>query len=184
MAETYYIDGYNVLHKDSALSTLAGQNLEAARDALVEAVSRWCAIHGYRACVFFDGQGRAAERIPGGPGQPHIEVVFTASHLSADALIERGVYTAEDRQAVVVVSGDRSIRDLCLGMGALSMTPEHFLSMLHAARPGAYQLRPSAGRGTRLGAMEDLVDEAARHQLDALRERLRDKQSPKRPDQS
>lgn len=174
MAERYYIDGYNVLHRDPTLSALAREDLEAAREALVEAVGRWCSRGDYRACIFFDGQGLQAHQLPPDPGRPNVEVVFTAAHLSADALIERGVYKAEDRQQVVVVSGDRGIRELCLGMGALSMTPEHFLAMLHAPEEAARRAQ-TGQEGRRMGAMEDLVDEAARHQLQALRDRLRRK---------
>lgn len=166
MAEIYYIDGYNLLHANPEWSALAGESLEAARETVVEAVSRWTIARGGRACVFFDGRGRRPERFGPDAGRPAVEVVYTSSHLSADALIERAVYTAEQRHNVVVVTADRGIRDFCLGLGALSMTPDHFLGGLAAPLPQ----RPSARPGSNVGQIEDRLDEHSTRRLRELRE--------------
>jgi predicted RNA-binding protein with PIN domain len=150
MPERYFIDGYNLLHADPAWSALAQEDLEAARESLVESVSRWCARLGHQACVFWDGQGRMYERVAPDPGRPGIEVVFTSSRLSADALIERGVYAARKRDSVIVVTSDRGISDFCLGLGALTMRSANFLALLGelppAVRPSASQARDGLGR--------------------------------------
>ncbi len=168
MSEIYYIDGYNLLHADAAWSDLADRNLEAARDTVVEAVNRWTIHHDCRACVFFDGQGRRHERFPGDAGRPKVEVVYTSSRLSADALIERGVYTAERRHSVIVVTADRGIRDFCLALGALTMTPDHFLTALGMA----VTPRPRSRPGDSAGRVEDLIDEESARHLREIRARL------------
>ncbi len=170
MPEIYYIDGYNLLHSKPEWSALADEDLEAAREAVVEAVNRWTQTRGGRACVFFDGQGRRHERIAHDPGRPAVEVVYTSSHLSADSLIERGVYTAEKRYNVIVVTADRGIRDFCLGLGALSMTPDHFIAGLS----GPTTARPPSRPGKSVGSVEDLLDEDSARHLRELRDRIED----------
>jgi predicted RNA-binding protein with PIN domain len=166
--EIYYIDGYNLLHTSPEWSDLADEDLEAAREAVVEAVNRWTIARGGRACVFFDGQGRRAERIAPNRGRPGVEIVFTSSSLSADALIERAVYTAEHRHDVIVVTADRGIRDFCLGLGALSMTPDHFIAGLDGQLPS----RPASRPGKAVGRVEDVLDEESSRRLREMRARF------------
>lgn len=168
MSEIYYIDGYNLLHTHPVWTTLANQDLESARETVVEAVSAWTLDRGCRACVFFDGQGRRSERVSHDAGRPNIEVVYTSSKLSADSLIERGVYTAERRHAVIVVTADRGIRDFCLGLGAITMTPEHFLIGMDSPAPS----RPAARPGNAVGRVEDMLDDETSKRLREMRAKL------------
>lgn len=168
MSEHYYVDGYNVLHADPQWSALADTDLEAAREALLESVSGWAARTGNAVCVFFDGQGRSHDRRAPEPGRPNVEVVFTSSRLSADALIERGVYTAQKRETVIAVTSDRGISDFCLGLGALTMRSHHFISMLREAA-----FRPQQARPQDSGlSLDERIDEAASAHLRRLRDRL------------
>jgi hypothetical protein len=169
VSDRYFIDGYNVLHADPDWSALADIDLEAARDTVVESVSRWCTRTGNRACVFFDGQGRTHERIAGDRGRPDVEIVFTSSRLSADAVIERGVYTAPKRDTVIVVTSDRGISDFCLGLGALTMRSDHFITLLREA--SRLPKLPGAQDNT-LGRIEDRLDAPDSQRLRELRERL------------
>jgi predicted RNA-binding protein with PIN domain len=168
MTEHYYVDGYNILHADPTWSALADADLEAAREAVVEAVSAWAARTGNHACVFFDGQGRTHERIAPEPGRPNVEVVFTSSRLSADALIERGVYLAHKRETVIAVTSDRGISDFCLGLGALTMRADHFVSML---REPPHRARPSGAADAGLTLEQRIGDSSSEH-LRRLRDRL------------
>ena len=110
MAFLYYIDGYNVIHFCSQLRPLAEENFEAARDALVERVARFCAASGEVAKIVFDGRGHQAEPAPPFRGSPGMEVIYSPKSQSADAFIEREAYVAPRRGDVVVVTGDRGIR--------------------------------------------------------------------------
>lgn len=168
MSEIYYIDGYNLLHTHPSWTVLADEDLETARETVVEAVSAWTLNRGCRAVVFFDGQGRRPERVSHDSGRPNIEVVYTSSKLSADALIERGVYTAERRHTVIVVTADRGIRDFCLGLGAITMTPENFLVTMDAPPPS----RPTARPGNPVGRMEDMLDDETSRMLREIRAKL------------
>lgn len=168
MSEIYYIDGYNLLHTHPGWTALANEDLEAAREAVVEAVSAWTLNRGCRACVFFDGQGRRPERVMHDAGRPNVEVMYTSSKLSADALIERGVYTAERRHTVIVVTADRGIRDFCLGLGAITMTPKHFLIGMDSPLPS----RPAVRPGNPVGRVEDMLDDETAKRLREMRAKL------------
>ncbi len=54
MPSTYYIDGYNVIHHSSMLRPLADQDFEAAREAFIEKVGRFCVATGNEAKIIFD----------------------------------------------------------------------------------------------------------------------------------
>jgi predicted RNA-binding protein with PIN domain len=59
-----------------------------------------------------------------------VEVVYSPGHQSADTVIERFVHQSSKRGDIIVVTGDRGIRDLCRGLGALVMAPESFLKQV------------------------------------------------------
>jgi len=127
MALFYYIDGYNVLHHSTALRPLLRADFETARDALIEKVARFVVSSGHRVRIVFDGRGRRAESVVTVPKVSGLEVIYSPGHQTADALIERQVYNSPERRQLVVVSADRSLRDLCTGLGAMVMSPDNFL---------------------------------------------------------
>ncbi|MBX7256189.1 MAG: NYN domain-containing protein [Candidatus Hydrogenedentes bacterium] len=160
MSTLYCIDGYNVIHFCRKLKPLTMSNFEAARDSLIERVSRYCTITGDRAKIVFDGRNRRGESelpLHGGQG---LEVLFSPGHLTADTVIERFVHASANRREIVVISGDRGIRDLCRGLGALVLTPESFLSSMDTALT---QSRASLQR------------EATKYSSNPVEERLSDK---------
>ncbi len=174
MQSVYYIDGYNVLHHSSLLRPLAEQDFEAARGALIEKVGRFCSATGNQAKIVFDGRGRRAEPIPQLKLFPGLEVVYSPGHQSADALIERTVYGATNRRSIIVVSGDRGIRNLCRGLNALVMDPDNFLSSVRASDADTRAVIEKNQRPDNLRWMESRLGGAS---LDALRKLKTDLES-------
>ncbi|NUM53624.1 MAG: NYN domain-containing protein [Candidatus Hydrogenedentes bacterium] len=175
MSSIYLIDAYNVMYQCPQLRPLARRDFEAARDALVDRVSRYCGTTGEPAKVIFDGRGRTPELHTPYRGAPGLEVIYSPGHLTADAVIEREVYSAHNRREIVVVSGDRGIRDLCRGLGSLVMAPEHFLNMIDEVltRSSAH-LRTSYERFS-TNLLEDRLPDHAREKLTKLKKKLKDK---------
>lgn len=174
MATLYYIDGYNVVHHAPALVALARHDLERARETLVDHVAHFCSLTGERARVVFDGQGRQSQ--PMRPlTAPGVEVIFAPAHKSADAYIERAVYKTADRREIIVVTADRGIRDLCMGLGALVMSPEAFLNAARQNDTLQSAQRRVSGNGDLIGRIEDRVEEPVRARLKALRDKLEKK---------
>ncbi len=172
MALTYYIDGYNLLHSSARLAKLAGADFEAARNGLVDEVARFCIATGEEVRLIFDGRGKRTGHVPATPGVSGLKVTFTPHDRTADAVIERAVYQASHRGRVVVVTGDRGIRDLCVGLGALVMSPEHFFSTAHAVYQETSAPTLAQQSVQTMGCVEDRLDEVARDRLAALRMRL------------
>lgn len=169
MTTTYFIDGYNVLHKLREAGPPPAEDLEQARDDLVDLVATFCSATGDVATIFFDGTGRAPESVAHRAAQPAI--VYSAKKISADALIEKAVYEAKHRERIVVVTADRGIRDLCTGMGALAMTPENFFSLAEDARTRLSRTI-RARRSNASPSLEDQLDDAEKEHMRRLRERL------------
>src|SRR5690606_31706248 len=124
----YYIDGYNVMHQSSSLRPIARQDLERAREALVDKVAQFCIATAQEAIIVFDGRSQhQAELVDHYRGVSGLQVLYAPGHKRADAEIERRVYLERDRIKTVVVSNVRGLRDLCRGMGALVMEADSFL---------------------------------------------------------
>lgn len=173
MPTLYLIDGYNVVHHCAKLQRLAQAGFETARDTLVDNVARYCSITGNRARIVFDGRGRRAEaNLPGYAGGA-VEVVYSPEKHSADTIIERMVYNAEqDIKSIVVVSGDRGIRELCRAMGSLVMAAGNFLQMVEERlQRSSSELAASSNAKTRM-PLADRLGGNARESLQALRDRL------------
>lgn len=159
MGLTYYIDGYNVIHHCSRLKQLAQHNFEAARDELVERVARFCSATDHIGKIVFDGADRNQALPELGAIAPRLEVAYSTRHKTADALIERWVYMTENRRDIVVVTADRGIRQLCQGLGALVMTPEHFLTEVRDVLSHSQTELHLAHRTHKRYTLEDRLDE-------------------------
>ena len=172
MPSTYYIDGYNVIHHSSLLKPLAVQNFEAARDALIEKVGRFCAATGSLAKIVFDGRGRQIQPLSPSLQYPGLEVLYSPGHQSADTVIERIVYKSPNRRNVIVVSADRGIRDLCRGLNALVMEPDNFLASVREADTDTRITLERIGRPDSLLRVEERLDDAALAKLAKIRREI------------
>ena len=173
MSITYYIDGYNVMHQWDEFRKPPPMDFETARDAFIALVSRFCTTAGCRAIIVFDGRGRhlhrtEPEHFPGG-----VDVLYAPGHSSADTVIERSVYLQPSRKFdLVVVSGDRGIRDLCVALVALAMGPRNFLdTMRESLNNASRNLTQTAQRHTRT-VLEERLDTNSLNCLRAWRRRL------------
>ena len=129
MPTTFYIDGYNVIHRSKSLRPMAASDFAGAREALIDRVAEICTALGRNACIVFDGRSRhVPEHVDHGRKVAGLQVVYAPANKTADAVIERYVYQAADKMNLVVVSGDRGLRDLCRNMGALVMDADNFLA--------------------------------------------------------
>lgn len=170
MSHTYYIDGYNLLHRFSDLGELENGALERARDMLIEVVAHFCSDTGERAIIYFDGSARAAGRET--HPVPLLTIVYSPRRKSADALIERAVHDAGDPGSIIVVTADRGISDLCRGLGALVITPEDFLTTIEEARERTVRkVGPSRGK-SHIASLEDRLDTTGLRRLERMKENL------------
>ena len=175
MSQIYYIDGYNVIHQSPDLEAAFHEDIERAREKLIERVTKWVNSTQDVAKIIFDGQGRRTEASPHHSDSGPVEILFSSKHKTADHIIERAVFQTNRKDAVIVVSADRGITDLCMGMGALVMHPKNFWAQVREAvaeTNRAVEYRRESGA---LGRLEDRFDGNTLQHLDALKERLKRK---------
>lgn len=118
MEPTIIVDGYNVVNAWPELIKLKDNNLEHARDRLVDKLAGYGSYKGYRVIVVFDAhsisgaQQREEER--GG-----VEIVYTAEGETADSYIEKLAYNLVRKgEQVFVVTSDWAEQMVILGAGA------------------------------------------------------------------
>lgn len=127
--EYLLVDGYNVIFAWDDLHALAGENIEAARRALMDAL---CNYRGFKPCrviLVFD-----AYKVRGGQGaveQYHnIDVVYTREAETADMYIEKVTYEIGKHHRVRVVTSDGAEQLIILGHGALRISARAFRAEL------------------------------------------------------
>lgn len=171
MNAVYLIDGYNLMYRVPRVRDTMRTDFEAAREELIVLVIGFCTASGNRVKIVFDGRGERQEASMPPMAGRGVEVIFAPNHLTADAVIERMVYQSGARQAYVVVTGDRGIRDLCQHMGAFVMTPENFLTSLKEAQTSLRQAA-DVEKLHKIETVEDRLDTDSLARLRALKDKL------------
>jgi hypothetical protein len=123
------VDGYNLLHKLPALSSLLGCDLEQARERLVSQLAGYRAARNVRVTLVFDGRGPQARpagaRLPSG-----VEVVYSRAPQTADDVIKRMLATERSPRACTVVTSDNSIILHARDFGAKVVSSAEFAGQL------------------------------------------------------
>ncbi len=123
--EFLLVDGYNIIFAWDELKTLAKQNLNAARESLINML---CNYQGYRKCrviVVFDaykvkGGTRTVER------HHNIDVVYTKEAETADTYIEKVSYQLGKKCRVRVATSDYTVQLIILGNHATRISARAF----------------------------------------------------------
>ncbi len=119
------VDGYNLLFAWDELHALAEQDLEAAREELMNRLCGYGAYTGCAVVLVFD-----AYRVPGNLGKAfefhNIHVVYTRENETGDAYIERFVAGIGKNERVRVVTSDALIQLSALRAGVLRMSAGEF----------------------------------------------------------
>jgi small GTP-binding protein len=123
--EYLLVDGYNIIFAWDELSRLAQQDLEAARQQLMD---RLCSYQGYKKCnviLVFD-----AYRVKGGHRtvEPYhnITVVYTKEAETADTYIERASFEIGRKHRVRVATSDNIEQIIVMGHGCLRVSARTF----------------------------------------------------------
>ena len=124
MAIHLIIDGYNLIRQSPRLSLLDAMDLEAGREALLEALAAYRRSRPqHRLTVVFDGWqgGELKETRDLFQG---VKVVFSRRGERADEVIKR--LLAKERQRALVVSSDRELQECADGVRAAWVGAGHF----------------------------------------------------------
>ena len=124
--EYLLVDGYNIIFAWDELKAIARDNLDAARQKLMDLMSNY---QGYKKCqviLVFD-----AYKVPRGTGEiskyHNIYVVYTKEAETADAYIEKTTYElSRKKYRVRVATSDYAEQMIILGHGALRLSATTF----------------------------------------------------------
>ena len=115
------VDGYNIIHAWEDLSALAREDLDGARQRLMDILVNY---QGWRKChviLVFD-----AYKVKGNPGSVekyhNIHVVYTKEAETADMYIEKTTYEIAREHRVRVATSDGLEQMIILGHGAVRMS--------------------------------------------------------------
>jgi len=115
--EFLLVDGYNIIHAWAPLKELAEENLEMARDKLLEIMSNYQGYKKIAVIVVFD-----AHKVKGSIGKVYrhhnIDVVYTKEAETADNYIEKVAHQIGRQYRVRVATSDGLEQIIILGKGA------------------------------------------------------------------
>lgn len=112
------IDGYNLIRQSRVFSELDRQDLQIARDALIEVLALYKRMKPHKITVVFDGINAAADA-SNRSRQRGIDIRFSRKGESADSVIKR--MARREREGALVVSSDREIVHFAAFQGAATI---------------------------------------------------------------
>ncbi|WP_058486086.1 NYN domain-containing protein [Defluviitalea phaphyphila] len=124
--EYLLVDGYNIIHAWENLKELAEENLEQARDKLLEIMSNYQGFKKIKVIVVFD-----AHKVKGNIGKTYkynqLDVVFTKEAETADNYIERTTHEIGQTYRIRVATSDGLEQIIILGKGATRISARELL---------------------------------------------------------
>ena len=117
------IDGYNIIHAWEELSRLTQDNMDAARQMLMDRLSNYRGMSDREIILVFDAY-RVPSSIEHVTIYHNIHVVYTKQAQTADAYIEKVSYDIGKKHRVTVATADYLIQLIALGHGALRISPD------------------------------------------------------------
>lgn len=164
------IDGYNVINQWDFLKKLKDENLEDARDKLVEMLQEYAAFKGCSIYVVFD-----AHLVPGSVEKHErvgkINVVYTKEGETADCFIERTVPQLVKMGAVAVVTSDYLEQRITLQMGGIRITPKEFLLEIQNIKTTIKE-RAKLPFKEQKSTLEDFINKEVLEKLEKMRRNL------------
>lgn len=113
------IDGYNLINSWPELIKVKRKSIESARAELFNLIQAYCDYTGEEGIIVYDGSQKERSVEKGNP-----TVIFSKKGESADTVIESLVYNLDDKSKVKVVTDDRALENLIVGMGASVISAE------------------------------------------------------------
>jgi len=168
MTNYLLVDGYNIIHANAALASVASDSLDAARKKLCDALCEFRALSHYRVIVVFD-----AHLVSGGIGSVEsyrgIKVIFTKEAETADHYIEKATYKlAKKNDRIRVATSDTLEQLIILAAGASRVSAADLWTEMETTRAAAISIHKKT-RPIKKNPIEDLVDAETARILESMR---------------
>ena len=166
--EYLLVDGYNIIFAWDELKALAAENIDSARDALMDIMADFQGNRGYTLILVFD-----AYKVSGGERRIYkyhnINVVYTKEAETADAYIEKTVHDIGHKHNVTVATSDGLEQMIILGEGAARISARELKNEVENAKK---QVREEylAKQSKRFNNLLDGVDVDLSKELENIRQ--------------
>jgi predicted RNA-binding protein with PIN domain len=129
------IDGYNFINKSPALIKAKNRSIESAREQLFNIIQAYCDSTDTESAIIYDGS--QSQRSEEGTNP---KVIFARKNETADTVIESLVATLFNHKVpnlngnrqVRVVTDDRMVANMVIGMGASCISADMFRRELNS----------------------------------------------------
>ena len=125
------IDGYNLIRQSARFSAVERLDLQAGREALVDALSAYKKVKPFDITVVFDGSD-APLGMPRRDRMKGITIRYSQPGELADAVIKRMV--GRERERLLVVSSDHEVAGYAASKGSAVLSAADFEERLTLAR--------------------------------------------------
>lgn len=123
------VDGYNVIFAWEELKKLANDNIDSAKDSLIQILSNYQGVNGVKTILVFDGY-----KVKGGAGSnlmfEDIEVVHTKEDETADRYIEQYTNEHSNEYDITVVTSDGLIQLITRGHNCYILSSKEFKNII------------------------------------------------------
>ncbi|KUO49919.1 MAG: hypothetical protein APF76_01740 [Desulfitibacter sp. BRH_c19] len=168
LVEYLIVDGYNVINNWPILINLKNDNLEMARDKLVEMLQNYQGTQDINVIVVYDAYLSKA-KMRNVSSQGKVQVVYTKAGETADTLIERMIGELPARSSITVVTNDWNEQRIIMGKGALRMTSRELLYRLAAAEEIVSEKTKNSDINVK--SIEDRLQDQVKKKLEEWRRR-------------
>jgi hypothetical protein len=169
MLDHLIVDGYNVINAWPELIALKDQDLQHARDSLVDILAGYGSFKNLKVVVVFDAHltaGRDSVEII----SPVLEVVYTNEGETADSYIEKMVYSlVRQGEHVYVVTSDWAEQLAVLSFGAYRISAREFRLDVQAVNKALRDGFTETALTCRRHELEGRLDQTVREKLDRIR---------------
>jgi predicted RNA-binding protein with PIN domain len=126
MMDRLIVDGYNLIFHWEELRAARAKNLAAARQLLIQMLTHYQDLTGRKVTLVFDGRSVPMKSEKGGTG---IQIIFSQSGESADAVIERlaarlQAHSNEAIRRTLIATNDLMEQSIVSGFGADTISAE------------------------------------------------------------
>ena len=127
------VDGYSLLHNWPDLAPGRPRHSAAARDELIQRLTKYQDATGTPITIFFDGGG-APIGTPAAPSSSaELEVLYSRSGQTADQMIERAAHRFAQYGEVLAVTDDLAERETVISLGGMASSCWNFIQTVENA---------------------------------------------------
>lgn len=162
------IDGYNIINAWDDLKHIAIDDLDAAREKLINIIIEYAEFSGQKAIVVFDAYNvkNSMEKVE---KRKYITVVYTREHQTADSYIEKLMTSLSKYDVVKVATNDYAEQQIILGKGASRLSARELKLDVEEAKTKIKSKQITSERKIQRNWLEDRLDEETLSKLENIR---------------